>query len=627
GPQKSNSQSSDSLDSLFDDKGVSSPPEISTLIRPKEEPDIPYGVDDEKRASLLTMNFSLDEVNFAIDKLGQDTPIDELVDFIVAAQIAEKFEEDKDGTVQNGEEKNEEIINETLFGTMDKTLYLLEMGFSESQVSWAIEKFGPGVPISELADSIFAGPSAYDCLIENKPSIPTSTNGLYTTNNCRSFALDMGGVRRNPLLDLVNIKTEASSAYAVSQSMDINVDRSIVGKRPKQEQLDGCFDTVPQFGRIDCEENRKGKKPKQEYVEDSCSFLGPSWLEERVDPDPNKFEMPKPNPRRRLSGVVAKSPYFFYANLGSLTHESWVKISKFMYGVEPEFINTHFFSALSRREGYIHNLPTDERFHILPKPPMTIQDAIPHTKKWWPSWDTRQQLSCISSEVNGISQLCDRLGKTLTSSNGLLPSEQQRNILHHCRSLNLIWVGHNKLGPMGPECLESILGYPSNHTLAYSSLIERLQSLRYCFQTDTLGYHLSVLKSMYPEGLTVLSIFSGIGGAEVALHRLGIRLKCVVSVETSETKRRVLKNWWQRTVQTGELMQIGDIQRLTSSRLSALIDKFGGFDFVICQNPCTQSSGSKVAMDGDSITGFDFSLFCEFVRILQRVRTMLEKKR
>lgn len=36
----------------------------------------------------------------------------------------------------------QEIINETLFGTMDKTLYLLEMGFSESQVSWAIEKLG-----------------------------------------------------------------------------------------------------------------------------------------------------------------------------------------------------------------------------------------------------------------------------------------------------------------------------------------------------------------------------------------------------------------------------------------------------------------------------------------------------
>lgn len=409
--------------------------------------------------------------------------------------------------------------------------------------------------------------------------------------------------------------------------MHVNVDRSFLGKRPKQEQLEDCYDTVPQFRRIDYEETRKGKRPKQEYVDDPSSFLGPTWLEEKVNPDLTDFGMPKSNPRRSLTGVVAKAPYFFYGNLGNLSHESWVKISKFLYSLEPEFVNTHFFSALSRKEGYIHNLPAEERFHILPKPPMTIQDAIPHSEKWWPSWDTRKQLSCISSEVNGISQLCDRLGKTLTSSHGLLTSEQQRNILHHCRSLNLMWVGHNKLGPIAPECLESILGYPLNHTQAYSSLIERLQSLRYCFQTDTLGYHLSVLKSMYPQGLTVLSIFSGIGGAEVSLHRLGIRLKAVVSVETSETKRRVLKNWWQRTGQSGELLQMEDIQRLTSSRLAGLIDKFGGFDFVICQNPCTQSLGSKVAIDGDSISGFDFSLFCEFVRILQRVRTMLEKKR
>ena len=125
----------------------------------------------------------------------------------------------------------------------------------------------------------------------------------------------------------------------------------------------------------------------------------------------------------------------------------------------------------------------------------------------------------------------------------------------------------------------------------------------------------------------MLSIFSGIGGSEIALHRLGIRLKAVVSVETSETKRRILKKWWQSTGQTGELAQVEDIQRLTSSKLSSFMEKFGGFDFVICQNPCSHLQSSKGAVDGDGITGFDFSLFCEFVRILQRVRTAAEIKR
>ncbi|GMN55067.1 hypothetical protein TIFTF001_024185 [Ficus carica] len=626
-PQKSHSESSDSLDSLFDDKDENSPPEIQmpTTLQPKEEPDIvdefddEKGFDDKKRASLMMMNFSRDEINFAIEKLGEYAPIDELVDFIVAAQIAKRLEEERGDTVHDAEEKNEEINNETLFGTMDKTLHLLEMGFSEAQVSWAIENHGSEAPISELADSIFTGRTPV------KQSIATSSSDLHTASTHRSFALGM-----DPFLNPAKVETDDLYSNPVSQSVDVSAEQRLLGKRPKHEYADDGFNTVPPFRSIDYEEDRKGKRPKQEYVDDSSSLFGMPWLEEKMYPEFTEPAMPNPlnyNPRRILSGVVARPPYFFYGNVGSVSHESWVKISKFLYNLEPEFVNTQFFSALNRKEGYIHNLPTENRFLILPKPPMTIEDVMPHTRRWWPAWDTRKQLSCISSEVNGISQLCDRLGKILTGSHGLLSTEQQRNILHHCRSLNLVWVGQNKLGLMDPEYLEIILGYPLNHTQAFISLIERLQSLRYCFQTDTLGYHLSVLKSMYPDGLTVLSIFSGMGGAEVAIHRLGIRLKAVVSVETSETKRGILKKWWQSSGQTGELIQIEDIQKLTSSKLSSLINKFGGFDFVICQNSFTHSPSSKVAADIDSISGFDFSLFCEFVRILQRVRTMLEKKR
>ncbi|XP_037491846.1 probable inactive DNA (cytosine-5)-methyltransferase DRM3 isoform X3 [Jatropha curcas] len=69
GLQKSNSQSSDSLDSLFDDKDASNPPEYSTFVEPKEEPDL-SGIYDDKRSSLLKMNFSVEEVDFAMEKLG-----------------------------------------------------------------------------------------------------------------------------------------------------------------------------------------------------------------------------------------------------------------------------------------------------------------------------------------------------------------------------------------------------------------------------------------------------------------------------------------------------------------------------------------------------------------------------
>lgn len=397
--------------------------------------------------------------------------------------------------------------------------------------------------------------------------------------------------------------------------------------------------------------DHKGKRPKQESLDDSTAYIGPTWLEGRKGdqkfsscriPLPhrdlnrsaghqNKFgttRISKPKPCKSLGLVVAKPPLFFYGNVANVSQDSWNKISQFLYALEPELVNTQFFSALNRKEGYIHNLPSENRFHILPKPSMTIEEVIPNTKKWWPSWDTRKQLSCISSETSGITQLCDRLGKILIDSRGLLSFEQQRDILHQCRTLNLVWVGKYKLGPIEPEHLERILGYPLNHTQAPEySLVERLESLRHCFQIDTLGYHLSVLKSIFPEGVTMLSLFSGIGGSELALHQLGIRLKGVVSVEISETKRNILKRWWHNTGQTGELVQIDDIQKLASSKLERLIEKFGGFDFIICQNPCTHSSKyPKMVADGDSLAGFDFSLFCEFVRVLQRVRSKMERR-
>lgn len=595
--QRSNSESSDSLESLFDDKEDSSP-EILT-VQPKEEPDVYNGVADDKRASLLMMNFSVNEVAFAIDKLGENAPITELVDFITAAQIAEELEKDTDDTTHGDEVRNEHVNNETLFGTMEKTLRLLEMGFTENEVSSAIEKYGSEIPVSELADSIFADQFA-------------KKNSSYA-------------------FDTVKVKTEDFSFGAVSHSRNINVEPTFKGKRPKQEYFDDCPAAVSQPRHINVGGISRGKRPKQEYIDDSSSFVDNTWLEEKVDPKITRFgrlNLFKETPSKNLDRLVAKPPYFFYGNVVNISHDSWAKISQFLYALAPEFVNTQFFSALIRKEGYIHNLPTENRFHILPRPPMTIEDAIPHTKKWWPSWDTRKQLNCISSGTSGTSLLCDRLGRMLTESRGLLSSEQQRDILHQCRTLNLVWVGQYKLAPVEPEHIECILGYPLNHTQAADiCLIDRLQLLKFSLQTDTLGYHLSVLKPIYTEGLTMLSLYSGIGGPEVALNRLGIPLKGVVSVETSETKRGILRRWWKNSGQTGELVQIEDIQKLTSNKLESLIKKFGGFDFIICQNPCIQFSSSKMPVDDDALTGFDFSQYYEFVRVVQRVRSMVERNR
>lgn len=605
-------ESSDSLDNLFcDDEDINSPAKYDGDVHIKEEPDPCIGVCDDKRVSLLAMSFSLDEVEFAIGKLGEAAPVNELVDVIFAARIAENYknDDDDDVTVVEIKERNKECSTEALFGTMEKTLKLLEMGFSENEVSRVIEKYGSEVPLEELANLI----------------VDPSSSRRMDKHLLNSLGRN-GSIGFHP----VAVKKEEYS-LDTSESRELDLLEKLKGKRPKENYIDEK-DTL--------------KRPKSEYDEIFSSSLGPAWQEilgpfnttrrtvsrraihhrPRVLDRQDTPTLSMPNSCRSLDKMVAKAPYFFYGNVMNLSHDSWVRISQFLYSIEPEFVNTQLFSALSRKEGYVHNLPAENRFHIVPKPPMTIQEAVPSSRKWWPSWDTRQHLSCINSETSVISQLCDRLERTVSDSQGFPSVDRQRDILYQCQIFNLVWVGRYKLAPVGPEQIERILGYPENHTrIAGFNLMERLLSLKHCFQIDTLAYCLSALKHLYPGGLTVLSIYSGIGGAEVALHRLGIRLKVVVSIEASERNRRILKHWWSSSGQIGELVQLEDIHKLASNKVEVLIEQFGSFDFIICQNPCTYSSKGNLAADIDSHASLDFMLFHEFVRVLQRVRSTMER--
>ncbi|KAK7363425.1 hypothetical protein VNO77_05568 [Canavalia gladiata] len=619
------------------------------------EPDELSEIVDDKRGSLMMMNFSVEEVEFAIHKLGAGASVPELVDFIFVAQIAKKMKKEPDDVtcydkgnevqVQFSTVRNASFVvlcsiccglvyfvdadtNEKLFGVMAKTLQLFEMGFSENEVSSAIDKLGPEAPISELANFIFAEQNGIDYIMEYKWYPTASTYSL--------------GIKDEPQMDLygtAEVKTENFShepsqsrqanleeTYSYGRVSQVNLEETYNDRRVKEEEcIDDFPSAVSDMGYSGFMENDRGKRPKYEYVDDSSSCLDPCWVEEKVDTVVAEMsKLHKSNPSRCLSSVAARRPFFLFGNVSNISYDSWAKMSQFLYGIEPEFVNTQFFSALNRIEGYIHNLPAENRFHILPKPPVTIEDAIPQTKKWWPPWDSRKQLCSIYCENSGIAQLCDRLGRILAESGGVLTSEQQRDILRYCRGLNLLWIGKYKLGPIEPEQLELILGYPSNHTrTAGSNLSERLKALKYCFQTDTLGYHLSVLKSIFPSGLTMLSLFSGIGGAEIALHRLDMKIKAVVSVETSEIKRKILERWWHSSGQTGTLVQIEDIQKLTSKKLESLISKFGGFDLVIYQNPCSYSSSG--VRPCASLSALDFSVFCECVRVLQRVRGMCQR--
>ncbi|KAK8710242.1 hypothetical protein V6N13_145576 [Hibiscus sabdariffa] len=319
--------------------------------------------------------------------------------------------------------------------------------------------------------------------------------------------------------------------------------------------------------------------------------------------------------QRTLPEDAIGPPYFYYENVAFAPVGVWTEMSRYLYDVAPEFVDSKYFCAAARKRGYIHNLPIENRYPLLPFPPRTIHEAFPLTKRWWPSWDPRTKLNCLQT-CTASAKLTERIRNALIAHDGEPPKSVQKYVLDECRKWNLVWVGKNKVAPLEPGEVEMLLGFPKDHTRGGgSSRTERYKSLGNSFQVDTVAYHLSVLKDMFPDGITVLSLFSGIGGAEVALHRLGIPLKAVVSVEKSEVNRNIVRCWWEQTNQRGTLIDIPDVQELNGDRLEQLMSRFGGFDLVVGGSPCNNLAGSN-RHHRDGLEGKESSLFYDYCRIL-----------
>ncbi|KAG9459874.1 hypothetical protein H6P81_004382 [Aristolochia fimbriata] len=540
-----------------------------------EENDETAEISSDRRKSLLKMDFSSKEIDLAIGRLGEDAPIEELLDCILAARMGPDSQATDIGSSTHDSTKEEVITNEALFGAMNKTICLLEMGFKENEISEAIDKFGAQVPMLKLADFI---------LKEEKDDLP-KIDGHWSKDNSESA----GSGSQDHFF--CRSTKKGKRAHVMSSDDKYGL------KRGKSDS----FDDQLSYFRI----------PKPEVGEMETET---STSKESPTPPLNRY---RGNPQH----MDDQMPYFLYGNVVDIPKQTWAKISQFLYHIEPEFVKTQLFSALKRTEGYIHNLPCGNRFHILPRPAMTIEDMFPHTKKWWPSWDTRKQLSCVRFENMGVDRTCDRIRKILADSQGVPSKEQQREILHQCEANNLIWVGFYEVAPIQPDQVEKILGYQVGHTqVGACGSKERVRVLRNSFQTDTLGYHLSSLKNIFSDGLRVLSVFSGSGGAEVALHRLGIQLKVVVCVESSKLNQEILRKWWSESRQTGELVMVKDVEALRVKMMDKLIARFGGFDLIICGSPCTDT-------DRESAAGMNFPLFFEFTRVLQRLKQRMKINR
>ncbi|XP_037410188.1 DNA (cytosine-5)-methyltransferase DRM2-like [Triticum dicoccoides] len=412
----------------------------------------------------------------------------------------------------------------------------------------------------------------------------------------------------NSLVDMGFPENEANMAIT---RCGVDVDLSVLVDSISASLAAGDFDLSHQvmnrrsdsFGgtkKIRLMEDRKKKRKRYGgTAHGNQIFLDGSHYEHMPPPNPMVgFSLPNCSQLpvdRKIPKKAIGRPFFYYENVAQAP-------------------------TAARKRGYIHNLPIENRAPLLPLPPKTILEAFPRYKKWWPSWDTRTQFNCLRTSM-ACQQLTGSIGALARTGNPP-PRNIQKDMIKQCKEYNLVWIGKNKVIVLEPEEIEYLLGFPKDHTRGLAST-NRYKSLGNSFQVDTVAYHLSVLRGMFPNGVTVLSLFTGIGGGEVALHRLGIHMKTVVSVEIDKASTRIFRHWWDQT-QTGTLIEFDDVKSLTDATVASLVTRFGGFDLVIGGSPCNNLAGcNRYSRDG--LEGKESVLFYQYPRILEAVKEAMAR--
>lgn len=111
-----------------------------------------------------------------------------------------------------------------------------------------------------------------------------------------------------------------------------------------------------------------------------------------------------------------------------------------------------------------------------------------------------------------------------------------------------------------------------------------------------------------------LSLFSGIGGFEVAIHKIFPDAECI---GYSEVKPHAIKVYEYHYPGHKNL---GDITEITESKLRHVINENGGCDIIFGGFPCTNlSSLANIAGDGSGLEGKKSSLFFEMMRVIKCV--------
>ncbi|CAH2048219.1 unnamed protein product [Thlaspi arvense] len=563
------------------------------------------GISDETVAKFIDMGFSAEMIGRAIEEIGGENP-----DHMVILETLIKHSRNSEASSSKST-----VID-----------YLIGMGFSEDLVIKFVQEYGEE-NVDEITNALLSYAEAKKLSEAQDEDI---NNGLSSLDEEMELNSSHEDGRLQTLIKMGYPREEASTAIEICDSAG---EKASVGEvidfilaARMARQFDESYVKPDEEKPITNTKKRRSVNDQPRRSMPNTTMCGdevrlPNPMIGFGVPNQPGLMTQRPEP---IPDIARGPPYFYYENVAMAPKGVWTTISRHLYGIKPEFVDSMYFCAAARKRGYIHNLPIHNRFAIEPRQPYTIQEAFPLCKKWWPTWDKRTKLNCLRTGISGSAKVTYKIRSDLEEHDGDL--KVQKSVVDQCRKFNLVWVGKYRVAPLEPVEIEMLLGFPKYHTRGGVSFTDRYTSLGNSFQVDTVAYHLSVLKPLFPNGIKVLSLFTGIGGGEVALHRLGIPMKLVVSVEISKVNRDILRSFWANTRQHGVLREFIDIEELRHSMIEKLMDEYGGFDLVIGGSPCNNISGAnRVSRIG--LEGAESSLFFEYSRVLEAVRCKAARMR
>ncbi|KAJ8423709.1 LOW QUALITY PROTEIN: hypothetical protein Cgig2_016460 [Carnegiea gigantea] len=267
---------------------------------------------------------------------------------------------------------------------------------------------------------------------------------------------------------------------------------------------------------------------------------------------------------REFANEARGHPYFYYENIARTPNGVWAQITGSLYDIELKFVDSVHFSADASKRGYIRNLLIENQSPLLVIPPKTTYEALLVTRIWWPSCDKRTQLNCLLTCITSA-PLIDRIREIVETWDGEPPKCHRKYVIERC---NRIWFRLEStrwlcLNRMKWRCCWGSQPTTQEMFVLLGAAKPWATPFRSGIPVDTVSYYRSVLKSMFPSAMNVLFLFSGIGGAEVALYKLGI----------------LLKN--RQTNQNGRIIFVDAIQSVDDSIIDGWIKDLNGFDLMI----------------------------------------------